>query len=363
MLAFVCLARADEYTHLYQTSEATHLWVNKVGPYHNPQETYTFYSLPFCSSFPVEKLEHRYDWLGEVLEGNDLIASGFELRFREPVPDHTKVCSMELDEESAAQLSFAIHNHYWYQWYLDDLPIWGMVGELTTSDSDEDESQAEALLFTHKRSRSAARRIAVHRPPPTRGLIECVGGSRSRTTALAAGECAGSCRGAHPDAAVPLPAAGPRIIQVNLTSENPVALHAGAKVDLSYSVEWTETETPFSKRFDRYLDYDFFEHQIHWFSIFNSFMMAPQAPPAAAQPPPPPSLRLRPAGRRSKELPHSGLRCASCQVLFLTGIVSLILLRTLRKDYARYARDSDMEERGAAGRSLREAESWTEEGL
>ncbi|EOD28012.1 hypothetical protein EMIHUDRAFT_60194, partial [Emiliania huxleyi CCMP1516] len=221
--------RADEYTHLYQTSEATHLWVNKVGPYHNPQETYTFYSLPFCSSFPVEKLEHRYDWLGEVLEGNDLIASGFELRFREPVPDHTKVCSMELDEESAAQLSFAIHNHYWYQWYLDDLPIWGMVGELTTSDSDEDESQAEALLFTHKRSRSAARRIAVHRPPPTHGLIE-----------------------------------------FNLTSENPVALHAGAKVDLSYSVEWTETETPFSKRFDRYLDYDFFEHQIHWFSIFNS---------------------------------------------------------------------------------------------
>ena len=23
----------------------------------------------------------------------------------------------------------------------------------------------------------------------------------------------------------------------------------------------------------RYLDQDFFEHQIHWFSIFNSFMM------------------------------------------------------------------------------------------
>ena len=40
--------------------------------------------------------------------------------------------------------------------------------------------------------------------------------------------------------------------------------------------------------------------QIHWFSIFNSFMM----------------------------------------VIFLTGIVSLILMRTLRKDYAKYARES-----------------------
>ena len=28
-----------------------------------------------------------------------------------------------------------------------------------------------------------------------------------------------------------------------------------------------------ANRFKRYLDDDFFEHQIHWFSIFNSFMM------------------------------------------------------------------------------------------
>ena len=50
-----------------------------------------------------------------------------------------------------------------------------------------------------------------------------------------------------------------------------------------------------------YLEYSFFEHQIHWFSIFNSFMM----------------------------------------VLFLCGLVSLILMRTLRQDYAKYARDED----------------------
>ena len=41
--------------------------------------------------------------------------------------------------------------------------------------------------------------------------------------------------------------------------------------------------------------------QIHWFSIFNSFMM----------------------------------------VIFLTGLVSMILMRTLRNDYAKYARDDD----------------------
>ena len=52
--------------------------------------------------------------------------------------------------------------------------------------------------------------------------------------------------------------------------------------------------------------------QIHWFSIFNSFMM----------------------------------------VIFLVGLVSMILMRTLRKDYARYSREEDLDDlvRGWWGR-------------
>ena len=35
---------------------------------------------------------------------------------------------------------------------MDDLPIWGMVGELTTTDMDEGgELEGEALVYTHKR--------------------------------------------------------------------------------------------------------------------------------------------------------------------------------------------------------------------
>lgn len=50
--------------------------------------------------------------------------------------------------------------------------------------------------------------------------------------------------------------------------------------------------------------------QIHWFSIFNSFMM----------------------------------------VIFLTGLVAMIMMRTLRADYARYTSrdDDDLEVRGPA---------------
>jgi len=56
--------------------------------------------------------------------------------------------------------------------------------------------------------------------------------------------------------------------------------------------------------------------QIHWFSIFNSFMM----------------------------------------VIFLTGLVSMILLRTLRADYARYTRDDDDLE--ALERDMNEESGW-----
>lgn len=44
--------------------------------------------------------------------------------------------------------------------------------------------------------------------------------------------------------------------------------------------------------------------QIHWFSIFNSFMM----------------------------------------VIFLVGLVTMILLRTLTKDYARYSKDDELDD-------------------
>lgn len=53
-----------------------------------------------------------------------------------------------------------------------------------------------------------------------------------------------------------------QIIQVNLTSEQPKALAAGETLEFTYSVRWAPTATPFSRRFERYLDYNFFEHQV-----------------------------------------------------------------------------------------------------
>lgn len=53
-----------------------------------------------------------------------------------------------------------------------------------------------------------------------------------------------------------------QIIQVNLTSENPRPVTPGTSLEFTYSVNWQPTDIPFVRRFDRYLDYNFFEHQV-----------------------------------------------------------------------------------------------------
>ena len=36
-----------------------------------------------------------------------------------------KYCTVDLTEEKYQAFVYAVKNHYWYQMYIDDLPIWG----------------------------------------------------------------------------------------------------------------------------------------------------------------------------------------------------------------------------------------------
>ncbi|KAL0437917.1 UNVERIFIED_CONTAM: Transmembrane 9 superfamily member 1 [Sesamum latifolium] len=222
----------------YQDDETVTLWVNKVGPYNNPQETYNYYSLPFCH--PPGNPAHKWGGLGEVLGGNELIDSQLEIKFKRDV-ERTTICEIELEAAKVKQFKDAIDNSYWFEFFM------GFVGEVLPDRANDNKH----VLWTHK------------------NLVINYNGNQ--------------------------------IIHVNLTQENPKTLEEGRLLDMTYSVKWVPTNITFARRFDVYLDYPFFEHQIHWFSVFNSFMM----------------------------------------VIFLTGLVSMILMRTLRNDYAKYAREDD----------------------
>jgi len=245
-LLVLCLAvvYADEHDHKYKSDEEVVLWMNTVGPYDNRQETYEYYSLPFCKG-TKKTISHYHESLGEALQGIELEFSGLEIQFKKDVQS-TVYCSIVLQDSVHNALVYAVRNKYWYQMFIDDLPIWGIVGEVA-----DDEG---VYIWTHKKFE--------------------IGYS------------------------------GDQIVEVNLTSETKMKLGKDETIPFSYEVIWKESPTLFSKRYEKYLDPGFFQHRIHWFSIFNSFMM----------------------------------------VIFLVGLVSMILMRTLRKDYARYSKEEDLDD-------------------
>jgi len=114
----------------YKQGEALRLWVNKVGPYNNPQQTYYYDTLPLCrpkSDDGKKKPKRKSASLGEVLGGNRLVDSQLELAFLEPVPkERQTICSQVLDAAAVESLSRAVRNHYWFELYLDDLPVSGV---------------------------------------------------------------------------------------------------------------------------------------------------------------------------------------------------------------------------------------------
>nr|KAJ3421942.1 hypothetical protein HK105_001744 [Polyrhizophydium stewartii] len=156
------------------------------------------------------------------------------------------LCSVSLDRKQIKLFSYAVNHHYFFSGYVDGLPFVGPVGK---SDPNATSVRMNWKLYTHHDF--------------------VIGMSRDQ------------------------------IISVDLVEKSPILLDSDVeplKIDFTYSVSWRVDSTPFADRFNRYLDSDFFEHKIHWFSIVNSFMM----------------------------------------VIFLVGVVILILLRTLRRDFARY---------------------------
>lgn len=57
------------------------LWMNTVGPYSNRQETYAYFSLPFCRG-PKHSISHYHETLGEALLGVELDYSGLDIKFK-----------------------------------------------------------------------------------------------------------------------------------------------------------------------------------------------------------------------------------------------------------------------------------------
>eukprot|EP00438_Fugacium_kawagutii_P032918 Skav235211 [mRNA] locus=scaffold503:38901:52751:- [translate_table: standard] len=99
--------------------------VSKFSPPLSPIETYEYSTLGLCELEGEDIAVEQGEWLsiGETLEGHAL-----DIHFGQNKAQ-TPLCNMRLTDERAKALATMINDNYWYQLYIDDLPIWAFVGE------------------------------------------------------------------------------------------------------------------------------------------------------------------------------------------------------------------------------------------
>uniref|UniRef100_A0A7C9E954 Transmembrane 9 superfamily member n=1 Tax=Opuntia streptacantha TaxID=393608 RepID=A0A7C9E954_OPUST len=112
--------------HGYNVGDQVPLFANKVGPLNNPSETYEYFDLPFC---PPDKLIRRRESLGEVINGDRLTNTRYDINFRENKVGEI-VCTKTLGRKEVVRFRNAIQRDSYFQMCYDDLPFWGFIGKV-----------------------------------------------------------------------------------------------------------------------------------------------------------------------------------------------------------------------------------------
>eukprot|EP00898_Chlorokybus_atmophyticus_P005779 jgi/Chlat1/6201/Chrsp44S05799 len=219
-------------------------------------ETYQYYDLPFCP--PAAGVQHKSEDLGEVLNGDRLASSLYDLSFRVD-REMQPLCNQRLGKDELEKFRRAVRDDYYFQMYYDDLPIWGFVGKMEKIVRGGG-TEFRYYLFTH-----------VH---------------------------------------FEINYNEDKVIEINVSTDPTRTVDISGDqetmVQFSYSVKWKETNIPYERRMEKYSRYSFLpQHlEIHWFSIINS--------------------------------------CVT--VLLLTGFLATILMRVLKNDFIKYAREDDADD-------------------
>ncbi|GJN15513.1 hypothetical protein PR202_gb02434 [Eleusine coracana subsp. coracana] len=255
------------------------------------QLPYSYYSLPFCKpNTIVDSAEN----LGEVLRGDRIENSPYVFEMREPKMCQV-VCKTTINEKQAKEIKEKIEDEYRVNMILDNLPL---VVPIARQDKDAVVYQGgyhvgvkgqyagnkDEKYFIHNHLTFL---VKYHKDETTE-LSRIVGFEVKPFSINHQFE------GAWNDKQTRLTTCDPHANKVVINSDTPQEVEAGKEIIFTYDVSFEESEIKWASRWDTYLLMT--DDQIHWFSIVNSLMI----------------------------------------VLFLSGMVAMIMLRTLYRDIARY---------------------------
>jgi len=225
---FLFLVTSAEETakkaHHYSITDKVTFYVNKIGPYSNPSETYEYYDLPFCQ--PLQGIQHKHHGLGEDFTGDHKSVARYDIRFRVNIA-YEPLCKVNLKAAEVQQFKKAIDKYYYFEMLYDDLPLRGFIGTVDIETRNGEEIK-HYYLFKH---------LHYH-----------------------------------------LLYNDDQVIFGNVTADPHKLIELKDNeetfVEFSYSAIWEETKHPFKDRMKLYTD-DFFskELEIHWLSIMNSCVL------------------------------------------------------------------------------------------
>lgn len=269
----------------YREGDPVPLYVNRLTPSVSQQDakvrsvvSFDYYSDPFHFCKP-EKIDYQSESLGSILFGDRIQSSPFELRMRQDEVCKT-VRGCRPAKFSASDSKFVnnrIFQSFNLNWLIDGLPAGEEVTDPSTGERFYSPGFALGYMVQGKPVFNNHYNIEIEYHSPSRDQYRVVGVevkplSNSNNRDLGNGR--GDC-GTRPDS-----------LTLNEDGESTVTY--------TYSVTWKESRTPFATRWDKYLHV--YDPKIHWFSLINAAII----------------------------------------VIFLSAMVFVILVRTLKKDITRY---------------------------
>lgn len=277
----------------YARDDLVNFKVNKISSTKTALP-FEYYSLPFCRPDPIINSAEN---LGEVLRGDRILNSLYQIQMR--LDEKCKVvCKVDgLTEDQAKNFKEKIDDEYRINMILDNLPaamvkyreeageslkMYEMGFPIGFKASTEEEGAAKHFINNHLRFT-----ILYHKDIET-DLARIVGFEVQPTSVhheYKEWDPVNPQLETCSEARHPLDAG---------SSLAPQMVETGSEIVFSYDVLFRASDIKWASRWDTYLLMT--DDQIHWFSIINSLMI----------------------------------------VLFLTGMVAMIMMRTLRRDISQY---------------------------
>eukprot|EP00118_Oscarella_pearsei_P028511 m.2326 g.2326 ORF g.2326 m.2326 type:complete len:633 (+) comp8579_c0_seq1:46-1944(+) len=258
------------------------------------QLPFEYYSLPFCK--PEEGIRYKTENLGEVLRGDRVVNTAYKVNILRDEPCRA-IClkdgPMKFDSEASKSFFDRIKREYTLHMLLDNLPAATKIpsGDGTNEYQYDDGFRLGSFIENKAYLNNHLDFIIYHHQVGEKGTeteaYRIVGFEvAARSVRYDKIESASSC------------------ILPRRDQSKPQEILAGGPNDLyfTYSVKWTPSLIKWASRWDWFLEMG--DVQIHWFSIVNSLVV----------------------------------------VFFLSGILAMIIVRTLRRDIAHYNKDEDSDE-------------------